>query len=290
MLKSKFIERHEYLVSSLPRGQRLTCGNLITRTSDLGMADEPRNTVQATKRSFDIIEALQDIDRARLTTLADRLDLPNSTVHNHLSTLVERGYVVKEDEHYRLSLRFLDLGEYTRRLQKVYNLARPELDEVAAETGEIASLVVAENGQGVFLYSAEGGDVISLDTSPGTRVHMHASAMGKIILAQLPEDEVTDILDQHDLPEYTENTITERESLRDELAEIRERGVAFDDEERVRGSRSVAVVIRDENGSVIGSVGISGPASRLAKERLTGELTDHLHDTTNIIELKLAYS
>lgn len=254
------------------------------------MADESKNTVQATERSLDIVEALRDLDSARLTTLADELDLPNSTVHNHLATLVERGYVVKAGDQYRLGLRFLDLGEHTRSLRKVYRVARPELDEVATETGEIASLVVEENGYGVFLYSAEAEGAVSLETSPGTRTHVHASAMGKAILAHLSDDRVTAILDRHGMPRHTRKTVTSRASLLEELEEIRERGVAFDDEERVRGSRSVAVAIREEGGSVIGSVGISGPASRLGTDRTTGELADVLQDTANIIELKLAYS
>lgn len=272
------------------KGKEYEPASSNTRQSDLVMADEQQNTVQATERSLDIIEALQELDRARLTTLAKELGLPNSTLHNHLSTLEQRGYVVRENEHYRLSLRFLDIGEYTRDIRKVYRVARPELDEIASETGEIASLVVEENGRGVFLYSAAGEEAISLDTSPGTYIHMHASAMGKAILAQLPEDEVAAILDQHGLPERTQNTIINRDSLLDELETIREQGVAIDDEERVRGSRSVAVAIRDEAGSVIGSIGISGPASTLTTERMMNTLAEQLHDTTNIIELKLAYS
>lgn len=254
------------------------------------MSEETENTVKATERSFDIVEALRELDSVRLTVLSDSLDLPNSTVHNHLQTLMKLGYVVKEHNHYRLSLQFLDLGEHTRHLQKVYRVARPEIDELAEETKEVASLVVEEDGKGVVLYSAEGSEAFSLDTSPGTRIHLHASALGKAILAQISESEVQNIIAEYGLPAVTPATITEEESLNEELSTIRTVGIAIDDEERVRGSRTVAAPIRDEGGSVIGSIGVSGPARRLTEERMKGELADILHDTTNIIELKMAYS
>jgi DNA-binding IclR family transcriptional regulator len=254
------------------------------------MTEGSKNTVQATERSIDLIETLRELDSARLTTLADHVGLPNSTVHNHLSTLVNRGYVIKQNERYRLSLQFLDLGAYTRRMRKIYQVAAPELDEVATETGEVVSLVVEESGKGIFLYSAEGEDAVSLNTVPGTRIHMHTSAMGKAILAQLPDEEVTEILKRHGLQKYTPHTIVDETALRENLDAIRERGLAIDNEERVRGSRAVAVPIRDESGGIIGSIGVSGPMSRLTDERMAGELADLLHDTTNIIELKRTYS
>lgn len=258
--------------------------------SDLRMTYEAKNPIKATKRSFDVIETLEEMDGARLTILAEELDLPNSTVHSHLSTLMERGYVIQEDETYRLSLQFLRLGEATRKIHKVYHAGRAEIDELAAETGEVASLLVEEEGRAVFLYSAEGDDAMPLNTSPGTHIHLHASAMGKAILAQLADDEVDAILEEQALPAYTQNTITDEEALREELMDIREGGIAVDDEERVRGSRSVAAPLRGESGKIIGSVAISGPVSRLSHDFLSTELAERLHDATNIIELKLAYS
>lgn len=110
------------------------------------MGREAKNPVKTTQRSLDIIETLREMDGARLTELADRLELPNSTVHNHLSTLMERDYVLKDGDVYRVSLRFLDLGEYARNRRKVYELAKPEIGELADETGEVANLLVEENG------------------------------------------------------------------------------------------------------------------------------------------------
>ncbi|MFC6825230.1 IclR family transcriptional regulator [Halopelagius fulvigenes] len=254
------------------------------------MSYEAKNPVQATQRSLDIIEALRELDGARLTKIAEALDLPDSTVHSHLSTLMERGYVVKEDGIYRISLQFLDLGEYARSIRKVYSVAKPEIDELAEETGEVVSLLIEEAGRGVILYTENGPGAVPLDITPGKCVQLHASALGKAILAYLPDDRVETIIERHGLPAYTDQTVTDRETLLTQLAETRERSIAFDREERVIGSSSVAAPIRSNDGRVIGSVGLSGPTSHLSEERIDSNLLETLHDVTNIVELKLTYS
>lgn len=250
---------------------------------------EAKNPVQATRRSLDVVEVLRDLEGARLTTIAEAVDLPNSTVHSHLTTLMERGYVVKDGDIYRLGLQFLELGEFTRSLRKVYRVTEPELRELADETGEVASLMVEEGGLGIVLDSARGDEAVPADIDPGTRVHLHTSALGKAILAHLPEDEVDDVIDHHGLPAYTDETITEREAIFEDLRETRERNVAYDTEERVSRSKSVATSIKSESGQIVGSVGISGPVGRLRDDRLA-DIEDRLHDVTNIVELKLVYS
>jgi DNA-binding IclR family transcriptional regulator len=253
------------------------------------MSYEAKNPVQATRRSLDIIEALRDLEGAGLTTIADEVDLPNSTVHSHLTTLMERGYVAKDDSTYRLGLRLLDLGEFTRSLRKLHRVAEPEIDDLAAETGEVVSIMVEEGGLGVVLDSARGDDAVPADIDPGTHVHLHASAHGKAILAQMPDDEIDEIIDRHGLPAYTDDTITDSADLHEELRETRERNVAYDTEERIARSKSIAVSIKNESGQIVGSVGISGPVGRLRGDRLH-ELEDRLHDVSNIVELKLVYS
>lgn len=254
------------------------------------MGYEAKNPVKTTERSLDIVETLKELDGAKLTDLADHLDLPNSTVHNHLSTLVQRGYVVKDGNTYRVSLRFLEFGEYARGLRRVYEFGRPELDELAEETGEVASLMIEENGMGVYLYTVEGENAVPLDTYPGKHIHLHSSALGKAILAHYPADRVDNIIDRHGLPAATDHSIIDREALHDELEGTRERGIAFEDEERVDGYRAVAASIRGETGRIVGAISVSGPTSRLDDNRFENHLPERLLNVTNVIELKLVYS
>lgn len=254
------------------------------------MAREAKNPVKTTQRSLDIIETLREVDGARLTELAERLDLPNSTVHSHLSTLMERDYVFKDGDVYRISLRFLELGEYARTRRKIYDLTKPEVEELAADTGDVANLLVEENGRGVYLWSAEGENAVPLDIQPGKHVHLHATALGKCILAHLPESTVEEIIDRRGLPAETPNTITDEDELRAELDAVRERGYAIDDEERVSGMRCIGTAVKSESGNVIGAISVSGPTSAMSMDRLNDALAEQLLGAANVIELKVAYS
>jgi len=254
------------------------------------MAREAKNPVKATRRSLDIVETLRAMDGARLTEVADRLDLPNSTVHNHLSTLMERDYVHKDGNVYRVSLRFLELGEYARDRRKIYQLAKPEIEELAADTGEVANLLVEENGLGVYLWTSEGENAVPLDIHPGKHVHLHATALGKCILAHLSDNRVEEIAEQRGLPARTDSTISDTETLFDEIETVREQGYAVDDEERVSGMRCIGTAVKSESGNVIGAISVSGPVSAMPMDRLDGELGDRLLAAANVIELKVAYS
>jgi len=254
------------------------------------MAREAKNPVKTTERSLDIVETLREMDGARLTELADRLDLPNSTVHNHLSTLLERDYVLKDGNVYRVSLRFLDLGEYARNRRKIYELAKPEVEELAADTGEVANLLVEEMGLGVYLWSSEGENAVPLDIHPGKHVYLHATALGKCILAHLSDKRVAEIADRRGLPAETDKTISDIETLFEELQTVRDQGYAIDDEERVRGMRCIGAAVKSESGNVIGAISVSGPVSAMPMDRLNGALGDRLLAAANVIELKVAYA
>ena len=252
--------------------------------------DSGPELIESTRRSFDIVETLRDLDGARLTEVAAACDLPNSTVYNHLATLIECGYVVREDDTYRLSLRFLRLGEYTRGRLKLYDVGRSEAGNVAEATGEVASIIVEESGFGVHICSIDGPNSVPLDTRVGKRVRLHATAPGKCILAGLPDERVEEILDSNELVAYTENTITDRGALSAEIATVRERGIAYDWEEQVNGIARIAAPVRTETGKVLGALGISGPIQRFSDAEVMAEYVESLHEATNIIELKLAYS
>ena len=250
-------------------------------------SDGPR-TVDAVQTALDIINELQQLDSAGVTELADILDLSKGTVHSHLSTLRANEYVVKDDNEYRLSLRYLDLGEYVRQRLGGFEAVKEELDDLAEETGELAQFSTEEHGQAVYLYKATGTNAVQTRSRVGRRDYIHSLALGKAILAYLPEDRVHEIVDRHGLPEMTSNTITEREALFDELEAIREQGYAINRHEANRGVHSVGAPVVVE-GSVLGAISIAGPANRLTIPYIESEVVDELLASTNEIELMLTH-
>lgn len=251
---------------------------------------KPSVTVQATKTSIELLEALNELGGAGVTELADELNLPKSTVHNHLNTLCETEYIVREGDTYHVSLRFLELGEHSRNRLQIYETARPEVSDMAEQTGELANLAVEEYGRGVYLHLAEAERAVQLDTYAGMRVHLHCTALGKSILAHLPDERVEEILDTHGLPERTPNTITNRDELLDQLEEIRERGYAYDHQERLQGLRCVAAPITTPNTGVVGALSLAGPTSRMKGDRFHEEIPQRLLDAVNVIELNMTYA
>jgi len=247
-------------------------------------------SVRATRRSLEIIDALRRLDGAGVTEVAGDLDLPKSTVHNHLRTLYDQEYVVKDGDEYDVGLRFLELGEYSRNRLQSYETALPEVEKVAAQTGELVNVGVEEYGQGVYLYLASGEGAVCLDTDAGLRVSLHCTAFGKAILAHLSRDRLEVILDERGLPRRTDQTITDRAELEEELETIRERGYAYDHGERLPGLRCVAAPVTTPDGEVVCAISVSGPTSRMQGKRFHEEVPDLLLDAANVVELNAAYS
>lgn len=248
------------------------------------------NTIGALGTSFRILEALKEKGTAGVTELATDLDLPKSTVYSHLRTLHEHEYIVWQDETYRVGLKYLELGEHTRDRMRIYDVAKPEVESLAEDTGELANLLVEEHGVGVYLFRAKGKQAVNLDTHAGKRVNLHCTSLGKAVLAYLPEERVDEILDRRGMPARTANTITTREELEAELDAIRERGYAKDNGERFAGLRCVAAPITDADDRAIGAVSIAGPTSRMKGEAFESEVAERVRSAANVIELNLTYS
>ena len=247
-------------------------------------------SVKSVGTTLRIVEMLKELGDAGVTELATALDLPKSTVHNHLVTLERNEFLVKEDDAYRLGCRFLELGAVARDGKPIYRIAKPEVKRLAKETGELSGLIVEEHGRGVFLCRAKGDQAVHVDTYQGKRIHLHTAALGKAVLAYLPDEQVDAIIDRHGLPEMTKRTITDRDELLAELETIRERGIAFDDEERLRGLRSVAAPIRADDDTLLGAISVAGPTSRMQRERFEETLPELIRSAVNVIELNVTYS
>lgn len=251
--------------------------------------ERAKNPVQAAQTTIRIINILKERKGARLTELAEELDYPKSSVHNYLSTLLQEGYVVKEDDVYHVGLKFLEVGSVARQRRRIYEIAKPEVMELARDTDELANLLVEEYGKGVYIHREQGENAVKVDSYTGQRVHLHNTALGKAILAHRPRAEVEEIIDAHGLPQTTENTITDRQTLFEQLDEIEERGIAFDNEERLRGLRCVAAPILTKHDAVIGAISVAGPTSKFTGEWYRTHLPNRLQKSANIIELDITY-
>ena len=254
----------------------------------MSMSHKDPQRIKSVNTTFAIVQSLQVFDGAGVTELANWLDLSKSTVHKHLKSLEMEEYVVNEDGIYRLGLRFLDHGMYVRSQIPLVQVAKPSLQQLAEETGEVVWLVVEEHGRAVYLYKAQSS-AHSIDPrgEVGRRPPIHCLASGKAILSQLSRERVEEIIDRHGLARQSEHTITGREELFRDLDAIRDRnGVAFNDNEEVNGLRAVGVPIVS-NGEVRGAISVSGPAHQLEGERFRSELPTKLLRAANEIELKL---
>lgn len=250
---------------------------------------EDAGRVEATEKSIAILRLLKENGPTSLTELADELGHAKSTIHRHLATLEEAGFVARGEDGYRVGLLFLDYGVHAQREHRLYRAAKPKVDALAEDVGEKVWCMTEENGLGVFLYHEQGRDVFRTYTRVGYRAHLHAFAAGKVVLANMPAERVETILRRNGLPAYTPNTTTDRETLLDELAEIAERGVAFNREESVNGVNAVAVPVLLAPDEPIGSICVAGPASRMSGSYFEAELPELLLGVANEIEVSLEY-
>jgi DNA-binding IclR family transcriptional regulator len=247
-------------------------------------------TIKSLDKAFEIVDTVRRLDGAGVTEVTDEVGYSKSTVHSHLATLEQLGFVVADGNEYDVGLRFLNLGGYALSKQRLYSLARAEIDSLAEETGHKATVMGEENGRGIYLYQIRGQDAVQTDSHIGTRVYLHRTALGKALLSELPRDTVDDIADRHGLPAQTDQTITDRETLHRECEAIRERGYAIDDEERITGIRCVAAPITTDDGDVLGALSVSGSTRHITAEDLRTDLAEQVRESARMIEINYMYS
>lgn len=251
------------------------------------MTDEgSTRRVLTTATSLQILGLLRSDGAISLRELSDRLDKSTSTVHEHLVTLHDHEFIVKKNNRYQLSLKFLDYGMYVRDHYDIVDIAQPHLDELAAETGDMIWLIVEEHGKVVRIADSSGEHGHATGSWLGERHYMHYFAAGKVFLANYPKSRVNEILDTYGLEEQTQHTVQNRDELFEELDEIRNEGFAYADQEFTKGVRAVAAPVFYDD-QVIAAIGISGPVTRFTKEYWKEELPELLESTTNELELNL---
>lgn len=259
-----------------------------------------RTPVKTTRTSLEVLAAIRMADGARVDEIAAAVEKTTSTVHRHLATLEDAGFVQRYGEAFHLGLKFLDYGEYVRSqwpLQAINDVV-VWLNE---ETGEEVDFLTEDRGRVItigksyrkyhklvkYAEDTDLSDVRKRRAQVGNYYHMHVTGAGKAILAEYPDSRVTQIVDRWGLPEKTENTITGRERLFEELDRIRERGYAISDGEYATGLTSVAKVVRNPNGGVLGALNVAGPRYRMSGVVAERELPEAIAEASNSLEAKV---
>jgi IclR family transcriptional regulator, acetate operon repressor len=211
-------------------------------------------------KAIDIIALFSpDSPRLNLTEICNRLDIPKSTAHNLLNTLLSRGFIEKvESEQYALGMEFIARTQAVRVNVELRDRAAQLLRELADTAHESVYLTAVDGNLCLYIFAIESHGRLIARTAVGERVPMHCTAVGKAILGHMDPKEAAGIVKAVGLPAYTKATITSLASLQKDLALIRQRGFALDNGEHEEGTYCIGAPIFNERNLPIGSCSVSG--------------------------------
>lgn len=228
------------------------------------------DTVKSSQRTLQLLELLTAREEPMtFTAIADSLGFPRSSLHGLLTTLTDFGWLRfdPQSRSYALGIRAMEAGNAYMRSQDLPTRARPIMTRVRNELDETVQLSVLDGRFNVYVAKVDGGQALRLASEVGRRLPAHATGLGKVLLANLPEGELDDRLGMASLERFTDKTICTRAALRSELARIRAVGYGTDQEEYSRGVCCVAAPVRDHTGHVTAAMSVSAPKIRFERAR-----------------------
>jgi len=243
----------------------------LSANIDDDAANRQRVRVQSLGRAFAILEEVaRNRDGIGLADLSKRLGLHNSTTFHLAKTLVSLGYIRQESDtkRYRIGRPLFALAASALDEIEMVNIATPVLEELSRQTGESSHFAVRMGDTVVVIARTSGPSAFQLTDRVGVVRPAHCTALGKVILASLRDDQLKRFLERVELKPSTKNSITVVPALLRELAEVRRTGVAYDEGEFNLEVRCIAVPATDFTGRVIGAIGISGPIWRESQQAL----------------------
>ena len=226
---------------------------------------KPGATIQALDRALDVLGALAGSEGMTLSELATRLDQSVATVYRVLTTLERRAFVEMsaDRQEWYVGAEAYRLGSAFLRRTNVVERSRPIMRALMQETGETSNLGIEKTGNVLFISQVETHESIRAFFPPGTLSPLHASGIGKALLSTYDDARLDRLFRGKTFERFTDKTIISLPQLHDELRRSRERGFAFDDEERTTGMRCVASPILNVHGEAVAGLSVSGPTHRL---------------------------
>lgn len=227
--------------------------------------------VQVLDRALAALEVLASrAGDCSLAELCVALKLHKSTVHRLMMVLEQHRLVDKNPEtgRYRLGLKLFEFGTKAIAALDLRSHSRPYLSRLQQEIQETVHFCILDDGQVLYLEKVEPERSVRMACTVGSRAPAYCTAVGKAMLAELPDAEVSNIVRRWGLKSVTENTITTAAALKAELRAVRSRGYAIDNEEKEEGLRCIGAAVRGHSGKLFAAISVSGPAFRVTKERI----------------------
>jgi IclR family pca regulon transcriptional regulator len=254
------------------------------------------NYSQSLERGLAILSSFSSRQPLRgVSEIARAVGLSRSSTHRYIATLTALGYLLQDGptRKYRLGPRVLDLGFSAIGAMEIRELAAPHLQELSDETGHTVNMAILDGTDIVYVERCrsvrQGQRDIDLNLHIGSRLPAYCTSMGKVLLAGLPEAELTTRLDGMELNRRGPNTLSDRCSLVAELARVREQGIGVNNEELAYGLRSIAVPIRGQDGGVAAAINLAVHRSMISMEDLVIRLGVPLRRTAASISARIGY-
>lgn len=223
--------------------------------------------ISSLEKGMKVIEILAEKEELTVSQVASHLGLNRSASHRFLATLRELGYAEKNAaSRYHLTFKLLELGMKVADRFEIRQIARPYMQELAVKYNETVNVGYWDGKGIVHLDKVSSQEILRMDTGIGTRAPAHCTALGKTILAHLPQDELNRFLESNPLEPITPRTITSVERLLEELEQIRTQGFAVDNQELSLGLRCVAAPVFDYSGYPLYALSVAGHDTRITDD------------------------
>jgi IclR family KDG regulon transcriptional repressor len=236
--------------------------------SKAGGAGRPGKTISAVARAFHVVEKLALVSSASLEELSRAAKLAKPTTYRFLMTLRDLGYVRKDDgDRWFLTMKLFAVGSKALDHIELPKVARSVAERLSADLGETVHMGVLDEGEALYVLKIESKYTIRMYSRVGKKIPLYCTAIGKVLLADMADDERAATIASMKLVPFTPHTLRDTAALERELERVRSEGFAVDAEEHEEGVACIAAPIRDHTGRAVAALSVSWPTFRFEEER-----------------------
>jgi DNA-binding IclR family transcriptional regulator len=254
------------------------------------MPAKPESPSVAVERALAMLEAVaQEPEGLSNAAMSRKLKIPKSSASYILRTLERQGYLNRDESgKYRVGLKILSLSRGALSGIDVREVALPVMRHLMEKTNLTCHLAILDGPDAVYIEKIEPQGFIRMDTWVGRRMRVHATSVGKALVAHIAQERLQKILAQAGMEKRTPRTITTVPRLLKELERVRAQGYAVDDEENNMGARCVGAPVFNQQGAIEAAVGLSGPINQV-NEQTMPRIMEALKDAARHISMQLGY-